>query len=179
MLPMQKHGFGVLALVALASTAWAGGSGWQSDLEKAIQKAAKAERPLLVEFTDKDASEKINKQVFYTAKFKSWAKKRVILVEIDYSKRVSRKLGEQYAELKTKYKIETFPTVLLLDAEGNQVGKFEFTDGMEPEKWIESADELVEAASGGGGWLTDWDKAKKLAKRSKKPMLVDFTGSDW
>jgi len=176
---MQLHGWRVLALVVLASTAWAGGSGWESDLGKAMKKAAKAERPILVEFTNEGASEKINKQIFHTGKFKTWAKKRVILAEIDFSKRVSKKLAEQYAEWKTKYKIESFPTVLLLDAEGNQVGKFEFADGTEPEKWIQSADELVESASGGGGWLTDWDKALKLSKRSKKPMLVDFTGSDW
>lgn len=28
-------------------------------------------------------------------------------------------------------------------------------------------------------WLTDFDKAKKIAKETKKPILLYFTGSDW
>ncbi|MGH1386691.1 thioredoxin family protein [Kordia sp.] len=28
-------------------------------------------------------------------------------------------------------------------------------------------------------WLTDFDKAKKIAKKSNKPILIYFTGSDW
>ncbi len=28
-------------------------------------------------------------------------------------------------------------------------------------------------------WHTDWDAAAKEAKSKKKPILVDFTGSDW
>ncbi len=28
-------------------------------------------------------------------------------------------------------------------------------------------------------WLTDFDKAKKTAKRQGKPIIVYFTGSDW
>ncbi len=28
-------------------------------------------------------------------------------------------------------------------------------------------------------WITDFEKAKETAKKLKRPMLVDFTGSDW
>jgi len=28
-------------------------------------------------------------------------------------------------------------------------------------------------------WLTDFDKAKKIAKKTNKPILIYFTGSDW
>ncbi|WP_299682170.1 thioredoxin family protein [uncultured Dokdonia sp.] len=28
-------------------------------------------------------------------------------------------------------------------------------------------------------WLTDFDKAKRVAKKEKKPILMYFTGSDW
>jgi thiol-disulfide isomerase/thioredoxin len=31
----------------------------------------------------------------------------------------------------------------------------------------------------GGVWLTDWEKATAEAKRSNKPILINFTGSDW
>jgi protein disulfide-isomerase len=35
------------------------------------------------------------------------------------------------------------------------------------------------AASEQPTWQTDWDQARDIAKAQDKPMLVDFTGSDW
>jgi protein disulfide-isomerase len=29
------------------------------------------------------------------------------------------------------------------------------------------------------GWLTSWDEATKQSKKTGKPILADFTGSDW
>ena len=29
------------------------------------------------------------------------------------------------------------------------------------------------------GWYTDWDKASAESKKTGKPILIDFTGSDW
>ena len=38
---------------------------------------------------------------------------------------------------------------------------------------------VVTAAAGGEGWETDLTKAFAMAKEQKKPLLVEFTGSDW
>ena len=35
------------------------------------------------------------------------------------------------------------------------------------------------SAAAGEGWLTDFDKAKQEAARTKRPILADFSGSDW
>lgn len=35
------------------------------------------------------------------------------------------------------------------------------------------------AGEGKANWLTDFEAAKEQAKAGKKPMLLDFTGSDW
>lgn len=35
------------------------------------------------------------------------------------------------------------------------------------------------AHAGGDGWLTDFEAAKAQAKAENKPLLLDFTGSDW
>lgn len=35
------------------------------------------------------------------------------------------------------------------------------------------------ALAGGDGWMTDFEAAKAKAKAENKPMLLDFTGSDW
>ena len=35
------------------------------------------------------------------------------------------------------------------------------------------------ASAAGDGWMTDFEAAKVKAKAENKPMLLDFTGSDW
>jgi thioredoxin-related protein len=176
---MKKYALLLLALAVIDAGALAGGSGWQTDFEKALKKAAKSERPMLVEFTDGEASKEINKGLFYTPKFKAWAKRRVVLVELNYGKRVSPKLAEQYEKLKTKYKVEQFPTLLLISHEGKSLGALPaFRKGAE-KAWLAEAGEILEAASGAGKWLTDYAAAKKISKRTRKPMLLDFNGSDW
>ena len=35
------------------------------------------------------------------------------------------------------------------------------------------------AQAGGDDWLTSWDEAAKKSEESGKPILIDFTGSDW
>ena len=170
----------ILALALLGSGAMAGGSGWNSDFEKAAKTAKKAERPILIEFTKDDASKLINKNVFYKGKFKTWAKKNVVLLEIDLGKRVSKKLAKQYAELQEKYEVKEFPTVLLVDHEGKVIGKPAFDQEKTTlEGWIQNTTEIVEAAGSAGEWMTDYEAAKKISRRTKKPMMLDFNGSDW
>ncbi|MCZ6572891.1 MAG: thioredoxin family protein [Planctomycetota bacterium] len=176
---MKKYALLLLALAVIGAGALAGGSGWQTDFEKALKKAAKSERPMLVEFTDGEASKEINKGLFYTPKFKAWAKKKVVLVELNYGKRLNKKLAEQYETLKVKYKVEQFPTLLLVSHEGKLLGKLPaFRKGAQ-KAWLTEAGDVLEAASGAGKWLTDYAAAKKISKRTRKPMLLDFNGSDW
>lgn len=38
---------------------------------------------------------------------------------------------------------------------------------------------LAPALAEDGGWLTSWDEAAKQSRASGKPIMMDFTGSDW
>ncbi len=38
---------------------------------------------------------------------------------------------------------------------------------------------LTSIAAASEAWLTNFDEAKKLAKKENKPILMNFTGSDW
>jgi len=38
---------------------------------------------------------------------------------------------------------------------------------------------LAATATAGEGWMTDFEAAKAKAKEENKPLLLDFTGSDW
>lgn len=42
-----------------------------------------------------------------------------------------------------------------------------------------SAFTLAPKANAAEGWETDLEKAKATAKASSRPLLINFTGSDW
>ena len=69
----------ILLLLGLAAApAAAGGSGWLKNPEDALKRARKAGKPVLVEFGRSDTCAKcraLNKEVFWTSKFRSWARK--------------------------------------------------------------------------------------------------------
>jgi len=47
------------------------------------------------------------------------------------------------------------------------------------EKTKEEQEQLKSSGKKLGVWLTDWNEAMKMAQSLARPVLVDFTGSDW
>ncbi|MBL4848642.1 MAG: thioredoxin family protein [Planctomycetes bacterium] len=190
----------VLLLAAIAAPAQAG-QGWLTNLEKA-KKVAKAKKlPILVEFTGSDWCKPciiLKKEVMGSKEFKATAK-GYVLVELDFPrrKRQDKSVKARNAKLQAKYKVEGFPTVLFLDYEGKEIGRtVGFAKGNKT-KWLAKVKALLAAGfnastgkagkpgksgkSGGadGGWQTNYDAAVALSRKTGKPILADFTGSDW
>ena len=48
-------------------------------------------------------------------------------------------------------------------------------------KWLMALMVVAFGASAfaGEGWLTDFEKAKAMAKEKNRHILIDFSGSDW
>ena len=100
--------------------------GWSTDLDKALEKAKAEKKSVLVEFTGSDWCPPciaMRKNVFSKKEFVDAASKKFILVELDFPKgdEQTSKKNEPMAE---KYKIEGFPTVILLDSEGKEFTRF-------------------------------------------------------
>lgn len=69
---------------------------------------------------------------------------------------------------------------LISEKTGKRVGEF----AVKPEdvakiETIEIAVTAQAPAGADGRWLTDYSKARELAKQLDRPLLIDFTGSDW
>jgi hypothetical protein len=79
--------------------------------------------------------------VFSTKVFLDWAKKNVILVEIDSPRKTQlpSDLKKQNEELKSKFGIRGFPTILFLDASEKKIGQHGYQAGG-PEKWVKEAE---------------------------------------
>ena len=136
----------VLAFDASVRPACAAEGLWQTDF-KAAQAQAKAEKKyLLVDFTGSDWCGwciKLHNEVFDKVPFKAEAPKQFVLVELDFphEKEQSDELKKQNKELADKFKIRGFPTVLVLDAEGQLVARTGYRDGG-PESYLKHLAEL-------------------------------------
>lgn len=136
----------VLAVLAIGTSAALAAGGWDDDHGKALAKA-KAEKKLVVmDFTGSDWCGwciKLDKEVFSKKEFKDYAKDNLVLLEVDFpqGKNQSKKLKEQNSKLKEEYGIRGFPTIIVLNSEGQKVGQLGYQEGG-PKPFIEKLDSL-------------------------------------
>jgi thioredoxin-related protein len=114
------------ALAASASLALAGEAGWLTDWEAAKARAKAGNKPILINLIGSDWCGwciKIEQDVFSRQAFKDYAAANLVLMEVDFprKKELPAALREQNAELKKRYLNGGYPTVYLLDAEGNKL----------------------------------------------------------
>jgi len=196
----------VLLAAALLCAPAEAGSGWLTNLEKG-KKAAKAKKlPILVEFSGSDwctNCKALEKEVLRTKEFKKEQAKRFVLVQLDYpqKKRQDKSVKARNKRVMDAYKVEGFPTVLLLDYEGKEIGRAVGYQTGTQKKWRAQVEKLLaenfdaetgkakpgpqqpsgaqpESASH-GDWSTDYAEAAKRARASDRPLVAFFTGSDW
>lgn len=121
----------------VAGLAWAApGAGlpWLTDLPQALAKAKAENKKVLVDFTGSDWCPwciKLQKEIFQQDAFVEFAKKNLVLVEVDFprAKAQSAELKRANQALLKQYGIEGYPTVLVFDSQGKQVGKLGYLAG--------------------------------------------------
>ena len=171
---------------------------WLTDFEAAKKQASAEKKPILMFFTGSDWCgwcKRLHSDVLDKDEFQKFAKENVILLELDFpqEKKQSDELKKQNAELNKKFKIDGYPTMVLVASDGEKeldrtVGydtdlvkklkKVVKKDAAAAKK--KSGEEASDEAGGEGlAWLTDFEAAKKQAAAEKKPILMFFTGSDW
>lgn len=101
---------------------------WMTDLAKAQEKAKAEKKLVLVDFTGSDwcpPCKALHKNVFSSSEFSEFAKKNLVLVEIDFprKKEQSEQLKKANRELAKKHDIDGYPTVVVFDSEGKQLSK--------------------------------------------------------
>lgn len=138
-----------LAACLVAADGAKAGPTWHTDLAAATALAAKEKKPLLVDFTGSDWCGwciKLKKEVFDTPEFAAWAKDKVVLVEIDFPRQKAQADAVKQANiaLAQKHGVEGFPTIVLLDAAGKELGRLGYQKGG-PQAWTAAADKLLPA----------------------------------
>jgi protein disulfide-isomerase len=119
---------------------------WQTDLPKAQAQAKKEGKLVVMDFTGSDWCPwciKLHDEVFSKSDFTDYAKKNLVLVIVDFprNKTQPEELKKANQALQEKYKIEGFPTVVVLDGDGKQVGELGYQPGG-PKAFIASLKKL-------------------------------------
>ncbi|MBN2583249.1 MAG: thioredoxin family protein [Planctomycetes bacterium] len=107
---------------------------WLEDFAKAQTLAAEMKRPMLLDFTGSDWCGwciKLDREIFSTPTFQDYARKNLILVKLDFprSRKMDPTVVAQNQKLASKYKVNGYPTVIVLDPSGNQVGQMGYMSG--------------------------------------------------
>jgi len=118
-----------VAMATLGTFTLHAGEGWSDSFPDSLAKAKTEKKLLFAEFTGSDWCPPCKKQaaeVFSQQEFKDYAAKKLVLVELDYprSKPLTDAVKAQNQELKTKYAIKGYPTVIVFDGEGKELARW-------------------------------------------------------
>ena len=103
-------------------------STWLTDLPKAEAQAKTENKIVLMDFTGSDWCGwciKFKKDVLDTPEFQAYAAKNAVLVELDFPhhKTQNDALKKANAALNEQYKVEGFPTFVVLNKYGKEIGR--------------------------------------------------------
>ena len=122
-------------------------SDWLHDYNKAQEEAKTNHKLLFLNFTGSDWCGwciKLDKDIFSQPQFKNFAHDNLVLVELDFPRRKSQPTEErkQNMQLAQQYEVLGFPTIVVLNSNGQKVWKFDgyFPGG--PEAFIEQLQKL-------------------------------------
>lgn len=135
-----------MSVAALTSSAFANTlEGWSTDVEAAVALAKKENKAVLVEFTGSDWCPPcimMRKNVFSKKEFVEKASKEYVLVEIDVPKK-DKELAARNQIVAEKYKIDGFPTVVLLNKNGKEFSRFYASEFPEMDKFLAQLDKKL------------------------------------
>jgi len=125
---MKKIALGLVAFGWIAFQVSAAECEWMTDLAKAQEKAKAENKLVLVDFTGSDwcpPCKALSKNVFSSPEFSEFAKKNLVLVEVDFprKKEQTEQVKKTNRELAKKHEIDGYPTVLVFDSNGKQLDK--------------------------------------------------------
>jgi len=108
--------------------------GWLTSYEEAQKEAQSKRKLLLMDFTGSDWCGwciMLDKEIFSKPEFKEYANKNLVLLELDFprAKKMPPETAAQNERLAIQYQISGFPTVLVFDSAGKQVGALGYTPG--------------------------------------------------
>ncbi len=185
----------LLITILVADTAVAQNARWHQMVNTAQKEAQETGKPILMYFTGSDWCPyciNMRRNVFVQPAFREWAKEKVVLLEVDFprNKRQAPAVKGQNDELKRRYNVTGYPTVVFTDGQGKQVGRIGY-GGQNAEAWTNMANGIVERAMEAqriaqaeaeakmAKRYDDYNAALSAAREQNRLILAVFVGKDW
>lgn len=145
----------VVAIIALAAQAGAADlEGWSTDFEQAKKTAASKNLPILMYFSGSDWCiwcQRLDAEVFTQQAFKDYAKGALVLFVADFPMRTKQPddLRAQNRKLQSSYRVAGYPTVILVNAQGEETARSGYRKGG-AEAYVEHLKDLLGAKKQAG-----------------------------
>lgn len=119
---------------------------WTTDFLAALGQAKEQNRRVFLFFTGSDWCGwcmRLNKEILATPEFARYAREKLILVELDYPKQKPQaaEVKAQNENLARRFRINGFPTVIVLDRDGKAIARLGYQEGG-PTPFIGKIDQL-------------------------------------
>ena len=135
----------LLSFIALRLAAAEGE--WLTDLAKAQAQAKVEKKMVFMDFTGSDwcpPCKALHKNVLTSFDFLNYAKENLVLLVVDFprSKPQSEALRTANEELAKKFAVDSFPTIIVLDANGKKLSKESGYDGSNAKEFVANLKKL-------------------------------------
>ncbi len=123
-----------LAVAATITLTSASAAGWLTDVKAAQDQARSQNKLILVNFTGSDWCPwciRLKNEVFSKPEFASFADENLVLLEVDFprQKPMSPEVRKANGKLADHYKVNGYPSVHVLDADGQSLGQSGYLPG--------------------------------------------------
>ncbi|MCH9609419.1 MAG: Disulfide bond reductase DsbH [Chlamydiales bacterium] len=107
---------------------------WFTDYQSAMQMAQKERKPLILYFTGSDWCgwcKKMDSEIFSSPEFTSAVGSKFIFVKLDFpmNQKLPQEEIQQNAQLKQRYGVTGYPTIVIVDASGGFLGQTGYRSG--------------------------------------------------
>ena len=118
----------LLSLALILASTFLVHADWTTDYKGALAQAKAQKKLVLLDFTGSDwcgYCKLLDKEVFTQASFKDFADKNYVAVTLDYphGTALPDAVKQQNDDLAKQFKIDGFPTLIVLDADGKELGR--------------------------------------------------------
>jgi thioredoxin-related protein len=126
--------FFAVALCAVVLNSARAEPNWLTDFTRAQAEAKAGNKLLLLDFTGSDWCmwcRRLQAEVFSQPEFEEYAKKHLVLMAVDFprAKPLTAEVRQQNLTLAQKFEVEGFPTIVILNGDGKQVGLLGYMPG--------------------------------------------------
>lgn len=134
-------------MAALAGRVGAAEAAWLTDLPQAEAEAKSENKLVLLDFTGSDWCEgciALRKTVFDSPRFQNYAATNVVLMEVDFpdKKKLPEPLKKANDALASKYDVDGYPTIVVLNPAGKEIGRQVGYNGDDAQAFIAALEKI-------------------------------------